>query len=222
MSTLRRKAAALALGSSIAGAILAAFAWWRAEQRPQLDPDVLHQWQVVQAELPAAHELRQRLLAEPIEAGAEAWAGEYLDSNGYESRRLVLTPREFFYEFSHCTGTGELARGKVQSVDGALVRLAPTFHVRPDTPRDLGPDARSEFWFEPELYVVPWNAKRLIVPASKMPEFCRLAKAGSWSSMRYADYPRLRTGEDHRRSWDVSFEGLPQVPEEFRHLVPAE
>jgi hypothetical protein len=101
--------------------------------------------------------------------------------------------------------------------------LTPRFHVRADSPREPDPSSRSEFWFEPDLYFINWSGEQFIVPASQMPEFCTLAKAGKWQSMRYADYPWLRTGEGTSWNfWDSKLEGLPEVPAEFRHHLPTE
>lgn len=169
---------------------------------------------------PVAEEHRRRILVDLSAGGHEAWAGTYQHSNGFEHRVLDLSPRGFFYEYSHCTGTGELAYGEIASVQGALIRLKPLFRVVADEPRAEEPTRRTDFRFEEELYSIPWGDERFLIPASLMPEFCSKAKAGGFHSMKYADYPyQVRPGVEFRRhAPDV--EGLPTVPPEFQHLLP--
>jgi len=223
MNLVLQKLAALALGSTLAGGILAGFAWWREVDATQVDPNRVLKQRAVEQELPAARQARQAILDSLLSTNTPDWAGDYVNSGGYETCRLTVGPEGFSYEYSHCTGTGELAYGEVESVEGSRVLLRPTFHERPDKPRERAPSERSDFWFEPDLFVVRWNNEQFLVPASKMTEFCRLAKAVKWEAMRYASYPRLRSGERRRSNfWDSHFEGLPDVPAEFRHLLPAE
>lgn len=223
MNTVARKAAALALGLTIAGGLLGAFAWWRGIDISEVDPVRFQKQLAINEETPAAAEFKQQLLAGLTSANRRSWVGEYSNSNGYERRVVVLSPGGFFYEYSHCTGTGELSYGEVESVDGPHVRLTPRFQVRSDSPRAPDPSRRSDFWFEPDLYVIKWSGEQFLVPASQMPEFCALAKAEKWQSMRYADYPRLKSEGDRQMGfWDSKLEGLPEVPAEFKHLLPTE
>lgn len=113
-----------------------------------------------------------------------------------------------------------MAYGTVERVDGARLVLAPRFHrdLREEPVRQ--PERRRDFKFERELYVVPWGAETFLVPASMMEEFCALATASSWNSMRYADYPRKRRGEELAFFGAENLVGLPDVPEQFRRYLP--
>jgi hypothetical protein len=129
-----------------------------------------------------------------------------------------LSESAFFYEYSHCTGTGELAYGQVTGAEGARISLRPVFRQVMDEPQWR--EGRSRFLFETELYSIHWDGARYLAPASLMAEFCRLTKATSWDSMRYADYPR-KTDSGEERDWFNDLpSGLPEVPAEFQGLLP--
>jgi len=216
------KLLALGLGSSIAAGILAlCFGPDSGVVLPR-DPERWRAQLEAAAELPEAREMRERILGTLAAPGVPAWAGDYVNSDGFVSLRLTLGSEEYVYEHSHCTGVGELSYGTVESVDGARVLLRPAFHVRPDEPAETTSERRSAFAFERELVVVTWNLERFLVPESQMPEFCRLVHAPRWASMRYASYPRLGEEFGGWNFFDSDLAGLPDVPEEHRHLLPAE
>ena len=168
----------------------------------------------------ASHARRDALLADLAAREQPPWAGEYLYTNGRETEHFALSSNAFWFEHRHCTGVGEMAYGSVERVDGARLLLAPRFsrNLREERPDE--PGRRSDFKFERELYVVPWGAETFLVPASMMEEFCALATATSWNSMRYANYPRKRRGEEVVFFGAENLVGLPDVPEPFRHYLP--
>jgi len=221
MSTLRQKLAALTLGISLATVLTVLVTCHSSEdiESDDMDPLVLAKHDSIQRAQPAANLHRQEILA-GMEAGLhEDWEGSYAWSNGFESRVMDLNRRGFCYEYSHCTGTGELAYGRVASVEGSRVHLAFLFRECVDeSPRD----GRANFRMDDELYSVPWAGERFLVPAVLMQEFCELALATGWDSMMYANYPRkIRSGEE--TSWfmrESVLGGLPEVPPEFRHFLP--
>lgn len=219
MSSLGKKLSALALGTAIAAIGVLAVVLSTCSST-----DVDPVWLLAQSKLSAARsdadEHRELVLAE-LANTREEWAGSYAWSNGYERRKLDLAPCGFFYEYDHCTGTGDLAYGAVANVDDTRIRLKPTARVEIDVPERLEPTRRAPFRFEDELYSIPWSGERFLVPASQMAEFCALAKAPRFNAMRYADYPRkMRDGQ--ARMWDLELHGLPEVPPEFRSLLPSD
>jgi len=172
--------------------------------------------------LPAAEDFRKQVLASLTEGSLPEWCGSYAFSSGFGGPRLDLGPGGFYYEQAVDYGPPfmvELAYGKVASVDGGRIRLEFLEHVfvEREEPRE---GQRQPFRLSAELCSVPWGVERFLVSVELMPEFCRLVHASGWDSMAYADYPRrIAPGKTvfDRRS---SFEGLPDVPAEFRGLLP--
>ncbi len=202
--------AALAIGTSLAGGLVVAF----AVVALPVDPAWI--WRQVRAErmrVPA-EAWKAELLADLEHGVAEEWAGRYEHSNGYEGHDLVLAPRGFFYEASHCTGTAELGYGRIEGVDGMRVRLCFEDRVVVDEPRVRRED-RLEFRMSDELWGVPWGSERFLVPADQMVEFCTHVKSGGYDAIRYADFPRRVEDGELAFSWSLELEGLPDVPAEF-------
>ena len=168
---------------------------------------------------PKAMEYRKLVLSDLFEKPRGKWAGTYAWHNGYEGRTFDLAPRGFVFEYRSCTGTGDLAYGDVTSVEGLRVHLSTRFRIRRTDPR-VRPGRRSDFELEPELFSVPWGEERFLVPASLMPEFCAMAKATGFNSMEYSNYPRKVRGGARPLRHYPKMEGLPEVPAEFRHLLP--
>ena len=209
--TARGRLAALLIGLPLAvvvfelGAPVGLLYYWKLCRFEQLDSEFVEQRGMVRAEIGAA--------------AASEWTGSYGWSNGFEHHTLDLSLTRFTYLASACMGTEELAFGTISGVDGARVRLGVSEHAGE---REAYGDGRRRFRFSSELYVVPWGEHRFLIPAELMPEFCSLAKADGWDSMRYADYPRkLPLDVAARRDW-VELEGLPEVPQEFRRYLPDE
>jgi hypothetical protein len=171
---------------------------------------------------PAAQRFGNRVLAELDRQDQPPWTGDYLNHNGFEGNRLILSRGRYYYEYSNCEGTGALSYGQVESVEGQRIYLSPKVDVRPNPPAAREPNRRARFMFEPDLYVIRWNDEQIIVPASRMSDFCRLVHVFKRNGMRNADYPRLRSTVGHSTFRDSDFSGLPEVPVEFRHLLPSE
>ena len=216
-STFWKKAAAVAIGTSIASVVAVVLAppdWvllW--QNRVEL-------WNQYQVELARSQAdlYREQVLASLNEGTPGDWCGSYHYSNGFEGCVLDLGPGGFHYEASNCTGTTELAYGKITSVEGTRIRLE--FLEQVIVERPPSSEGRQRFRLSAELYSVPWGEQRFLVPAELMTEFCSLARAGGWDSMKYADYPlRIAPGKS---VWDrpLSLEELPAVPAEFRRYLP--
>lgn len=180
------------------------------------------QIKLVQVELARdqAQARRDALLADLTAREQPPWAGEYVHASGRESERFAVTASAFWFEFSGCTGAGELAYGSVERVDGARLVLAPRFHRNLREAREHEPGRRRDFAFERELYVVPWGAETFLVPASLMEEFCALATASGSNAMQHANYPRKLRGEDVAFHGAKDLVGLPDVPAQFRRYLP--
>lgn len=215
MSSLWHKTAALGLGTTIAGTIVIL-----AAISAGLQPTALIQRIELEAARLRSVWPRNLILSDLSDNPPGEWAGTYEWSNRYEHRVVNLGPRGFFYEYRHCTGTGELAYGDVTSVDGLRVHLKSRFRICLEEPRERESTRRSDFGWEDELYSIPWGDERFLVPASLMHEFCSMATATGFNSMKYADYPRKLRAEK-ASPWDrPELVGLPGVPPEFRHLLP--
>jgi hypothetical protein len=135
---------------------------------------------------------------------------------------LVISQSRYYYAYSNCEGTGELSYGLVATVDGQRVHLSPTVHVRPNPPLGREPGRRARITFETDLYVIRWNEEQFIVTASQMPQFCLLVHTPNRSAMRHARFPRVGSTVGNSTFRESDFSGLPDVPAEFRHLLPAE
>lgn len=210
MTLVLQKLAALALGLTIAGGIVSVVYL----------PEIIEHLE--ERELEANRAIGQSILDDAARNDGLEWAGEYLNSDGFEWRTLILGPTGYYFEHGGCLGIIESSHGQIAGVHGQLIRLEPDATLEPPPTYSRGPGHRPDFEFGTELYVVRWNKEQLIVPASQMESFCTFAKSPKPDSMQEADYPRLTSTDDRWNFRNSDLSGLPEVPAEFRHLLPTE
>jgi len=146
----------------------------------------------------AADARRKQIRAEIRALGTHEWAGEYYAGDGLGmNTRLILAPRAgHVFEWSSCGRLADRNYGAIAS-DGRDLRLSFTFENRPD----------GFFGVAPLLSVVPWGARRYLVPADDIVGFCNQINGGSEPRTDMHGLYFLRCGDE-----DTAVDGVPELP----------
>jgi hypothetical protein len=141
-------------------------------------------------------------------------------SKGFEAYEFRISEGAFDYEFTHCTGVGESARGAVKHVGQGRLVLAGEADLGERAQADSSSDPRRVFRLEREMYAVPWCDETFLVPASLMPDFCALVNAHGADAVKHADFPRRMRSVDDSPGAQISLHDLPNVSMQFMsHFV---
>lgn len=147
------------------------------------------------------HEL---LLAEIEKLGNHEWAGDYYSGDGLGVNiSLVISPKEYLFEWHGCLGVYDRNYGAVTEGDGQI-HLSFTFENKRQGFRGIAPD------FIP----VSWGPRRYLIPADDIVGFCNCVNDGQEPRSRIHGLYLLRRGDESK---DVV--GLPNVPDEFRSYL---
>lgn len=151
-------------------------------------------------------ELRGRRIHDELLAlGDHPWAGSYYVGDGLGMNvGFGLAPQSgVVFTWHGCMGLYDANHGTAASDGDGRIRL------------EWENDPEEYVRFEPSaLVVVPWGAEVFLVEPDDMAKFCRRVAAGG-----EPHHLRRRHGDEDER-WRPPA-GVPEVPEEYRHLLPA-
>lgn len=156
----------------------------------------------------AAKIKRGKVLAELKKLGAHDWAGDYYagDGLGVNTSLMVAPNSGYLFEWHGCGGLYDRNCGTVVWTNGRA-QLSFTFQ-----------NTREGFQgIAPELVLVPWGARRYLVPADDIVGFCYDINEGREPRIGAHGFYLLRRGDE-----DKKVNVLPKLPDEYRHYLLAE
>ena len=153
----------------------------------------------------AADQLRKDMADEIPNLGAHAWAGEYYKGSGLGNLHLWVAPKSgFLYEWHGCLGLFDRNYGAASlSADGRVL-LSPTHPTATSGVKELATD----------YYLLHWGKRTYLIATNEVIHFCNAVNSGAEPRQGMHGAFFLRDGDDA-----LPAEGLPDVPEPYRHYL---